>query len=112
MLVIAHRLSTAERADLVGVVDDGQILELGTHTELLARGGRYTALFDTWSRGLATAGCSLAATGNWQPSGTISHLSAASHARALAIDPPKVQVERVVPMAVGEIGWRSACPQE
>jgi ATP-binding cassette subfamily B protein len=55
VLVIAHRLSTAERADLVAVVDEGAILELGTHDELLARGGRYTALFDTWTRGLAPA---------------------------------------------------------
>jgi ATP-binding cassette subfamily B protein len=55
VIVIAHRLSTAERADLVGVVDDGRLLELGTHRELLALGGRYTALFDTWTRGLASA---------------------------------------------------------
>jgi ABC-type multidrug transport system fused ATPase/permease subunit len=50
--VIAHRLSTAERADLVGVVADGALAELGTHEELLARGGRYAALFATWSGGL------------------------------------------------------------
>jgi ATP-binding cassette subfamily B protein len=56
VLVIAHRLSTAERADLVAVVDEGQILELGTHDDLLARGGRYTTLFDTWTRGLAATG--------------------------------------------------------
>jgi ATP-binding cassette, subfamily B, bacterial len=52
VLVIAHRLSTAERADLVGVVADGCLAELGTHDELLARGGRYAALFATWSGGL------------------------------------------------------------
>ena len=44
VIVIAHRLSTAERADRVAVVDDGCLLELGTHDELLARGGRYAAL--------------------------------------------------------------------
>jgi ATP-binding cassette subfamily B protein len=55
VIVIAHRLSTAERADLVGVVADGRLQELGTHDELLARGGRYTALFRTWSGGLAGA---------------------------------------------------------
>ena len=49
VIVIAHRLSTAERADLVGVVADGHLQELGTHTELLALGGRYAALFRTWS---------------------------------------------------------------
>jgi ATP-binding cassette subfamily B protein len=53
VIVIAHRLSTAERADLVGVVADGQLLELGSHTELVARGERYAALFATWSGGLA-----------------------------------------------------------
>ncbi len=51
VIVIAHRLSTAERADLVGVVADGRLLELGTHQELLARGDRYAALFATWSGG-------------------------------------------------------------
>jgi len=52
VIVIAHRLSTAERADLVGVVDEGRLQELGTHAELLSRGGRYAALFATWSGGL------------------------------------------------------------
>ena len=52
VIVIAHRLSTAERADLVGVVAEGRLLELGTHAELLARGGRYAALFRTWSGGI------------------------------------------------------------
>ncbi len=56
VIVIAHRLSTAERADLVGVVAEGQLLELGTHAELLGQGGRYTSLFTTWTGGLATTG--------------------------------------------------------
>jgi len=55
VIVIAHRLSTAERSDLVGVVADGRLAELGTHDELVAQGGRYRALYDTWTRGLATA---------------------------------------------------------
>jgi ATP-binding cassette, subfamily B, bacterial len=54
-IVIAHRLSTAERADRVGVVDDGRLAELGTHDELLAHGGRYAALYSTWAGGLTTA---------------------------------------------------------
>jgi ATP-binding cassette subfamily B protein len=54
VIVIAHRLSTAERADVVGVVADGRLLELGTHDELLARGGRYADLFATWSGSVAS----------------------------------------------------------
>jgi ATP-binding cassette, subfamily B, bacterial len=53
VIVIAHRLSTAERCDLVGVVADGQLLELGTHDELVAHGERYAALFATWSGGIS-----------------------------------------------------------
>jgi ATP-binding cassette subfamily B protein len=54
VVVIAHRLSTAERADMVGVVDDGHLAELGTHDELVAAGGRYSALYETWTAGLST----------------------------------------------------------
>ena len=50
VIVIAHRLSTAERADLVGVVADGRLLELGTHDG--ARGPRATAPgSSTWTGG-------------------------------------------------------------
>jgi ATP-binding cassette subfamily B protein len=55
VLVIAHRLSTAERADRVVVVDEGGIAEVGTHAELIAKGGRYAALYASWSGGLAAA---------------------------------------------------------
>ena len=55
VIVIAHRLSTAERADRVAVVDGGGILEVGSHAELVALGGRYAALFASWSGGLAAA---------------------------------------------------------
>ena len=48
VIVIAHRLSTAERADRVGVVDAGGLIELGTHAELLAADGRYAALYAAW----------------------------------------------------------------
>jgi ATP-binding cassette subfamily B protein len=51
VIVIAHRLSTAERADRVAVVDEGHLGELGTHDELLGRGGRYAALFASWAGG-------------------------------------------------------------
>jgi len=46
-LVIAHRLSTVEGADRIIVLDQGQIIESGTHQELLARGGLYAALHGT-----------------------------------------------------------------
>ena len=42
-VAIAHRLSTAERADLILVFDDGHLVEQGTHAELVAAGGRYAA---------------------------------------------------------------------
>lgn len=49
VVVIAHRLSTSERADRVGVVADGALVELGTHAELVAAGGRYAALYAAWA---------------------------------------------------------------
>jgi ATP-binding cassette subfamily B protein len=48
VVVIAHRLSTAERADRVAVVDDGRLVEVGTHDDLMAEGGRYATLFASW----------------------------------------------------------------
>jgi len=49
-IVIAHRLSTIRAADVILVVEDGRIVERGTHRQLLARGGRYTDLYETQFR--------------------------------------------------------------
>ena len=48
--VIAHRLSTIQSADQIVVLEHGQIVERGTHAELLAAGGRYRELYDTQYR--------------------------------------------------------------
>ena len=45
--VIAHRLSTIRNADLILVVQNGNIVEQGNHTELLARGGAYANLYNS-----------------------------------------------------------------
>ncbi|MBB2913313.1 ATP-binding cassette subfamily B protein [Streptosporangium becharense] len=53
-IMIAHRLSTIREADQIAVLDRGRVAERGTHEELLAAGGRYTALVDR-DRSLASA---------------------------------------------------------
>lgn len=45
-LVIAHRLSTVVRADVIYVIDRGRVIEQGSHAELLARGGLYNRLYE------------------------------------------------------------------
>lgn len=56
VVVIAHRLSTIRGADQIAVLDGGRVIELGTHAELVAAGGRYADLDASWrSQGVAGA---------------------------------------------------------
>jgi len=47
-VVIAHRLSTAERADVIGVMEHGELVEVGSHRELVNAGGIYSELYAAW----------------------------------------------------------------
>lgn len=51
VIIVAHRLSTMRRVDRIAVVAEGGIAELGTHSELIAHGGLYRALFQHWGHG-------------------------------------------------------------
>jgi len=45
-IVVSHRFSTVRLADRICVVEGGRVVELGSHDELMARGGRYRTMFD------------------------------------------------------------------
>ena len=47
-IIIAHRLATARRADIIAVVKDQGIIELGTHAELIEKNGYYAGMYETW----------------------------------------------------------------
>jgi ATP-binding cassette, subfamily B, bacterial len=49
-VLIAHRLTTAMKADRIVVVENGRIVEVGSHDQLVARGGQYAAMYATWVR--------------------------------------------------------------
>jgi ATP-binding cassette subfamily B protein len=49
-IIVAHRLSSLMHADQILFVDDGEIVERGTHEDLLATGGRYNALYNLQDR--------------------------------------------------------------
>ena len=45
-ILISHRFSTVRHADRICVLEHGRVIELGTHDELMAKGGRYSTMFD------------------------------------------------------------------
>jgi ATP-binding cassette, subfamily B, bacterial len=56
VIIIAHRLSTAERADRVVVMDGGRVVETASHDELVAQGERYARLWASWQSGVVAGG--------------------------------------------------------
>ena len=52
VITIAHRLSTAQRADRVALMENGRLVEVASHDDLVAQGDRYAALWASWQAGL------------------------------------------------------------
>jgi ATP-binding cassette subfamily B protein len=52
-ILISHRFSTVRHADRICVLEHGRVIELGTHDELVAKGGRYRTMFDLQARRFA-----------------------------------------------------------
>jgi len=53
-ILISHRFSTVRHADRICVIEHGRVIELGTHDELMAKGGRYRTMFDLQAQRFAT----------------------------------------------------------
>ena len=47
-IIIAHRLTTAMRADIIAVINNQGIMEMGTHEELIGKNGYYADMYQTW----------------------------------------------------------------
>lgn len=71
VLIIAHRLSTVERAHLIVVLDKGRVVQQGTHQQLLAQGGLYAKLVQRQMLGLEPA--SDYSAGHKEPPGSGAH---------------------------------------
>ena len=85
-ILIAHRLATAMRADRIAVVHDGEVIELGSHAELLAQRGRYAAMFETWQRHMSGGGAST--NGTATATATAQRRTGTGTAARTAADPP------------------------
>jgi ABC-type multidrug transport system fused ATPase/permease subunit len=54
-ILISHRFSTVRHADRICVLEQGRVVELGTHEELMAKGGRYRTMFDLQAKRFTAA---------------------------------------------------------
>ena len=55
-IIVAHRLATVMRADRILVIDNGSIVESGSHQELLNTGGTYSKMHNLWQEKVRTSG--------------------------------------------------------
>lgn len=86
VIAIAHRLHTARDADRVAVMDDGRLTELGTHDELVARGGAYARLWHSWHGDPAPPTAAPPATAPPAPGGGAASIPAPGDGRAVVTE--------------------------